>query len=909
MLHGQRSARRTRLHRARALCPVLECMETRLVLSAVAGTSFVAPVVEPDFERLVPSGSALGDVVLGATVPVSPDSGSATPVGMTPSQIRTAYGINSIAFGSVNGDGTGQTIAIVDAYDNPSLVNSTAANFATSDLGEFDSQFGIAAPPSFMKLNEQGGTTGLPGTDPSGDWETEEALDVEWAHAIAPAASIVLIECASSSSNDMYQGVQTAAGLSGVSAVSMSWGSGEFADEASSDSIFTTPAGHEGVTFVAATGDAAAPGDYPAYSPNVLAVGGTTLNVGSGGAYESETGWSQGGGGPSDQETEPAFQDPVQSSRFRETPDVAFDGDPSSGVAVYDAYSGGSSAPWQRIGGTSLATPSWAALVAIADQGRVLKGGSTLDGPTQTLPYLYALSASDFHDITAGNNGYQAGPGYDEVTGIGTPSANLVVPALASDGLSDELTVISEPASQITAGSPFGLRVAIESSGGSVDTIAQGSISLSIASGPAGAGLSGSTSATIVNGVATFSGLVLTTAGANYTLAASTSGASPATTSEFSVAPAAPYRLAIVSSPATATAGSAFTVRAAIEDQYGNEVTGNTESISLVIASGPSNAVLGGTTSAQAASGIATFSGLLLTQAADGYTLEAVASGLASAYTGTFSVNPGAAYRLAMASSPSNVIAGGTFGLSVFVEDQYGNQVTTSGISISLGLASGPANETAAVSTAAVDEAGVASFSNLNLTTAGSYQIEAVAAGLIATYTSTFAVAPAAAYQLAIGSPPANLAAGDTFGISVLVEDRYGNQVTTSGIEVTLGLAGGPSSEGSAASAIAFEADGLASFNGLMFTTAASNFGLEAAANGLISATTSPFTVSPAAATQVAFAAGPPSLIGAGEPFGVTVEIEDRFNNVVTDAGQPVSLSIASGPAGASLIGGSALSP
>jgi hypothetical protein len=103
--------------------------------------------------------------------------------------------------------------------------------------------------------------------------------------------------------------------------------------------------------------------------------------------------------------------------------------DPNTGVAVYDSFDFPSS-PWIQVGGTSLATPMWAGLIAIADQGRSLASLPSLDGATQTLPALYQLPATDFHDITSGSNGYSAGPGYDLVTGRGSPIANVLVPAL-----------------------------------------------------------------------------------------------------------------------------------------------------------------------------------------------------------------------------------------------------------------------------------------------------------------------------------------------------------------------------------------------------------------------------------------------------------------------------------------------
>ena len=135
-------------------------------------------------------------------------------------------------------------------------------------------------------------------------------------------------------------------------------------------------------------------------------------------------------GGESSQESEPSYQSSVQSSGMREIPDVSFDADPNTGVAVYDSYDGND---WIQVGGTSLAAPSWAGLIAITDQLRSADGLKLLNnsGPTQALTTLYSIEA-EFHDVTSGSNGkYTAGPGYDEVTGLGTPIANQLVPDLA----------------------------------------------------------------------------------------------------------------------------------------------------------------------------------------------------------------------------------------------------------------------------------------------------------------------------------------------------------------------------------------------------------------------------------------------------------------------------------------------
>ena len=204
--------------------------------------------------------------------------------------------------------------------------------------------------------------------------------------------------------------------------------------ESTMDNYFTTPAGHSGITFVASTGDAGQPAGYPAYSPNVVAVGGTTLNV-SGSNYVSETGWSKSGGGKSLYEAQPTYQKGVvtQSTTRRTTPDVSMDADPNTGVAVYDSWDFPTS-PWFQVGGTSLSAPMFAGLVAVADQGRTAAGLTGLDGANDTLPKLYAASALDFNDITSGNNGFAAGAGYDLVTGRGTPIANKLVYDLAGWG-------------------------------------------------------------------------------------------------------------------------------------------------------------------------------------------------------------------------------------------------------------------------------------------------------------------------------------------------------------------------------------------------------------------------------------------------------------------------------------------
>ena len=376
------------------------------------------------FETLEPRAMLSADGLTSDLVEFSKAAAGSVGGGYTPAEIRTAYGFNNVSFGSTTANGAGQTIAIVDAYNDP--------NIAT-DLATFDAEFGIAAPASLKVVNQSGGSN-LPGTDSTGGWEVETALDVEWAHAIAPGANILLVEANDDSDNNLFSAVNYAREQAGVSVISMSWGSDDSAQYASSDQslaaeYLVTPSGHQGITFVAASGDNGVP-EFPSTSPDVLAVGGTDLYLNSNGTISSETYWTpqtidgttySGGGGVS------------QEFPGRVVPDVSY----NAGVAydVYDSFTGGGG--WITVGGTSAGSPQWAGLVAVADQGRVLDGEGTLNGATQTITALHAASSSDFNAISGGTT---------ETTGLGSPKANLLIPYLASYGSGTTTTTTAAPA-------------------------------------------------------------------------------------------------------------------------------------------------------------------------------------------------------------------------------------------------------------------------------------------------------------------------------------------------------------------------------------------------------------------------------------------------------------------------------
>jgi subtilase family serine protease len=342
--------------------------------------------------------------------------GKAKVVGMTPSQIRLAYG-----FDQITNKGAGQTIAIVSAFDLPTIA---------SDLATFNSAFGLPACTTAngcLVISNAAQT--LPPTtfDPAlvQAFQLESALDVEWAHAIAPAATIVLVQSADARLGNMREGISTALTFS-PSVVSMSWG---LNDTATRPDNFVAV----GVSFVAASGDFGTPALWPAASPDVTAVGGTKLNTTSRGDYNSEKAWADSGGGLSANYTQGAYQatiTPGNPGALRGLPDVSYNADPTTGVAVYSATLGG----WSQVGGTSAGAPQWAGLIAIANSLRASASKPALTGANTAI--YNALYGGAFNDVTAGpNNGKcgplcKAGPGYDYLTGLGSPKANVLIPAL-----------------------------------------------------------------------------------------------------------------------------------------------------------------------------------------------------------------------------------------------------------------------------------------------------------------------------------------------------------------------------------------------------------------------------------------------------------------------------------------------
>ncbi|WP_188564750.1 S53 family peptidase [Undibacterium terreum] len=424
----------------------------------------------------------------------------------TPAQIRAAYGLPTLpALGAAMTAaqaaqlGAGQTIYIIDAKHNPNTV---------AELAAFNQKFGLpgctlkaisptaslplaAASSSACELSIVYNTTSgtMTSTQPAYDsgWATEITLDVQWAHATAPLARIVVIEANDASLNSLAGGVKLANAM-GPGVVSMSFGSQEGSYTASVDSAFTAP----NMTYLAATGDSGAAVSWPAVSTNVVAVGGTSLTY-SGSGTRSETGWVNTGGGISAYTAAPAYQNStvpgMGSVSKRNVADVSFNADPNTGQYLAVISSGSSTVSWLSAGGTSLSTPQWAGLIAIANANRALNAKAALGAPHAVL-YSQIASvpgtyASVFADVTKGSDGTcsacTAKSGYDILTGLGTPNVSSLLNSLSGATVTAAAPVVVPASISGQAGTALSFTVSVT---------APNSVTYSLSGAPSGMAIS-----------------------------------------------------------------------------------------------------------------------------------------------------------------------------------------------------------------------------------------------------------------------------------------------------------------------------------------------------------------------------------------------------------------------------------
>lgn len=445
----------------------------------------------------------------------APQATPAASVTYTPAQIRAAYGLPPVP-SKLTGLtalqaaqlGAGQTIYIVDAFHNP---------YAFGELSAFNSQFGLPActqktlsPTATLPLpapsttattcefyqvaSGTGGTIAASFPRYDAQWAMEIALDVQWAHAIAPLARIVLVEGSDASLNALGSAIQLANRM-GPGAVSMSFGAPEGSYVSSYESLFRTP----GMTYFAATGDSGTAVNWPAASPSVVAVGGTSLRY-SGTGTRTETAWSLAGGGISAHVALPSYQNATllrnTAITRRAVADVSMNADPTTGqyVAVIPNQTTCTfcQVSWVTTGGTSMSSPQWAGVAAVANAMRAQAGKGPMGSPHAVLYQALANAstyATAFLDVTQGSNGLcaicAARAGYEAPTGLGTPNGLNMVNLLAS--ASTPATPVAPTVVASTINGPYGVRLSFTPS-----VSATHAVTLSLSGAPAGMVLSGS---------------------------------------------------------------------------------------------------------------------------------------------------------------------------------------------------------------------------------------------------------------------------------------------------------------------------------------------------------------------------------------------------------------------------------
>ncbi|MBW8844208.1 MAG: S53 family peptidase [Burkholderiales bacterium] len=463
--------------------------------------------------RLTPA--ALDDALrphalAASTGEAAPMAATTTVTTYSPAQIRAAYALptlpastTGLAAAQAAQLGAGQTIYLVNAKHDPNIA---------AELAAFNAKFGLPTCTSrtltattTLPLAAASGTAcelviaysaaaNLTSTTPAYDsgWATEIALDVQWAHATAPLARLVLIEAPDAGVSSLSNAVALANRM-GTGVVSMSFGASEGSWTASYDGVF----GATGMSYVAATGDNGAAVSWPSVSARVLAVGGTTLSY-SGSGARSETTWSGTGGGTSAYTALPSYQSgTIGGYARRAVADVAFNADPNSGQYVALLAPGTTATRWVSAGGTSLATPQWAGLVAVANAMRAAGGKAALGQPnTAVYQQIGAVStqySAAFKDVASGSNGTctscTAKAGYDTPTGWGTPNVGALLTSLSGASATGGTTTTTPVASGPTLTTTALTGVAGKAFSGTIGYTAPGATSLSITIGGAPSGM------------------------------------------------------------------------------------------------------------------------------------------------------------------------------------------------------------------------------------------------------------------------------------------------------------------------------------------------------------------------------------------------------------------------------------
>src|SRR5207249_4865534 len=508
----------------------------------------------------------------------------------------------------------------------------------------------------------------------------------------------------------------------------------------------------------------------------------------------------------------------------------------------------------------------------------------------------------------------KAGEGYTLTaasTGLsGTESAAFSVTPRAAKLLVFTVQPSSTPAGAVITPA---VQVTARDSLGNTATSYTGTVTVAIGSNPAGGSLSGTKNQTAGSGVASFADLSIDKASAGYTLTASATGLTQATSTSFTIGAGAAAKLALTTAPSSsASSGVALTQQpiVQVQDAGGNPVSQSGDVVTATIASGPGGATLTNATATTGSSGAAPFSGLAISGPTGTYTLSFAATGLTAVTSSGITLGAGTATKLALSTEPSSSASSGvTFTQQpvVQVQDANGNPVSQNGDVVTATIASGPAGATLTNATATTGSSGAAPFSGLAISgPTGTYTLSFAATGLTAVTSSGITLGAGTATKLALSTEPSSSASsGVTFTQQpvVQVQDANGNPVSQNGDVVTATIASGPAGATLTNATATTGSSGAAPFSGLAISGPTGTYTLSFAATGLTAVTSSGITLGAGTATKLALSTEPSSSASSGVAFTQqpVVQVQDANGNAVSQSGDLVTATIASGPAGATL--------
>ncbi|HET9707449.1 MAG TPA: hypothetical protein VFP39_04005 [Gemmatimonadales bacterium] len=537
-------------------------------------------------------------------------------------------------------------------------------------------------------------------------------------------------------------------------------------------------------------------------------------------------------------------------------------------------------------------------------------GGSTLSGTT-TIAAVAGIATFSNLSLDKADPGYTLAASAAGLTGITSGTFNIL------SGLGATLVFLTEPPASVAAGAALtpAIQVAVHDNLGNTATDFTGPITIAIANNPSAGTLSGTVTVAAVAGVATFSNLKVDKIGAGYTLSASASVLSPATSTAFDIVAGPASKLVFQQQPSSATAGAGIApaFKVAALDAGDNPVASFTGLVTITITSGTGNpaATLSGTNAVTAVAGVATFTGISINKVGTGYTLDAASSGLTGVTSSAFDIAAGAATQLVFTQEPTTVAGGATIAPAVSVTALDAQQNIATGfsgnitLSITAGTGTAGANLTGGVTVAA--GSGVASFATLSIDKVGTgYTLTAASSGLTSVNSAPFDVVIGEINKLIFTVQPSSLVTGGTLtpAVQVTAVDAGGNTALSFTGNVTMTIGSNPSGGTLSGTTTVAAVAGVASFSTLSLDKSGTGYTLAASATGLTVATSAPFNVAAGTAKILVFTVQPTSGPG-GVAITPAVEVTayDSLNNVATGFTGTIAMAIGTNPASGILSG------